>query len=67
MVYYIYWASKFTTSDHKVQQRRKNILMIARQPQSLVLMQFSSYLRLAVRQAHIIRYLNQFDFFSPKV
>ena len=26
----------------------------------------SSYLRLTVRQAHRIRSLNQFDFFSPK-
>ena len=30
------------------------------------LMQCSSYLRLAVRQAHRIRCLNQFNFFSPK-
>ena len=34
--------------------------------QNLVLMQCSSYLRLTVRQAHRIRCLNQFDFFSPK-
>ena len=32
-----------------LQQRRQNILKIARQPQSLVLMQCSSYLRLTVR------------------
>ena len=53
-------------TQHILQQRRQNILKIARQPQSLVLMQCSSYLRLAVRQAHRIRCLNQFDFFSPK-
>ena len=53
-------------TQHILQQRRQNILKIARQPQSLVLMQCSSYLRLTVRQAHRIRCLNQFDFFSPK-
>ena len=53
-------------TQHILQQRRQNILKIARQPQSLVLMQCSSYLRLTVRQAHKICCLNQFDFFSPK-
>ena len=54
------------TNPTYIAAKRQNILKIARQPQSLVLMQCSSYLRLAVKQAHIIRYLNQFDFFSPK-
>ena len=42
-------------TQHILQQRRQNILKIARQPQSLVLMQCSSYLRLTVTQAHRIR------------
>src|SRR3954471_24303564 len=41
-------------TQHILQQKRQNILKIARQPQSLVLMQCSSYLRLAVKQAHRI-------------